>query len=100
MKIISHFINNFNEQHKQAVKYILCYLKGIINHKLIYTKNNSNHLIKYNNLNYINDVNTHQNIVKYVFYLIKSLIIYKLNYIKTITLLIIEIEYITLCTTV
>ena len=59
VKVVSQYFSNLSKEHKQAILQIFHYLKDTVDQNLIYTKNNSNHLINYSNSDYTDDIITH-----------------------------------------
>ena len=94
--VVSWYFSNPSKEHKWAVLQIFHYLKGTVDWGLVYTKNSSNHLVDYSDLDYAGDIITCQSIMRYVFYLTEDLIVYKLSLLKTVVLLTTESEYMAL----
>ena len=63
----------------------------------MYTRNDDNHLISYNDSDYAGNIIICWSITEYVFYLTEGLIAYKSSLFKTVTLSITESEYMVLC---
>ena len=99
VRVISWYFSNLSKKHKWAVLQIFHYLKGIIDQGLVYTKNDSNHLVNYSNSDYTGNIITCWSTARYVFYLVRKLIVYKSSLFKIIALSTTESEYMALCMT-
>ncbi|XP_023762718.2 uncharacterized mitochondrial protein AtMg00810-like [Lactuca sativa] len=73
--VVSRFLERPTEQHNQAVKRILRYIKGTLNLGLVYTRSKEKkHIIAYSDSNHARDVNDRRSTSGMVFYLNKNLV--------------------------
>ena len=65
--LINRFMNNPGKSHWQVAKWLLCYLKGILDVKLVYSRNEqqSCKLIGYCDSNYAGDLNKRRSLYSY-----------------------------------
>ena len=73
--IVSRFMERPTVQHLNAVKRILCYVNGTLDHGLVYTKNSGSHLLSgYSDSDLGGDVDDRKSTSGMAFYLSESLI--------------------------
>ena len=71
---VSRFMDNPKELHFQAVKRIICYLKGTSEYGLFYQRNRGRELVGYTDSDYASDVEDRKSISSYVFMLSEATI--------------------------
>lgn len=69
VSLVSRFLNNYNNDHWNAVKKIFKYLNATKNFGLCYKQTEKNELIGYSDADYANDVETRRSVTGYVFIL-------------------------------
>ncbi|KMQ91779.1 integrase core domain protein [Lasius niger] len=96
---VSRFLNNYNDNHWQAVKRILRYVIDTISLGIVYRKiENKIHLVGYSDADYASDVTTRRSTTGYIFILADGPITWTSQRQKMVTLSTTEAEYIAAAT--
>ena len=90
---VSRFLNNYSDDHWRAVKRILAYLLGTINHGIEFRGGGSK-LVGYSDADYAGDVETRRSTTRYVFQLAGGPITWAGQRQKLVTLSTTQAEYV------
>jgi len=94
INLLSHFASKSGYIHWKAIKYMLVYMKGILEYGITYYKKVSLQLVSFVNLDFVNNKNTWKLTKVYIFYTGESPISWATKRQETIVTLIIEAKYI------
>lgn len=95
VNIVSKFVNNYNQEHWQAVKRIFAYLKGTVDYKIQYISCGEEcELTGFSDADFANDVETRRSITGYIFFLAGGPITWSSKRQKLVTLSTTESEYV------
>jgi hypothetical protein len=98
MRVMIKYCVNLSELHCQLIEKIFRYLVDTISLRLTFKKSSkSNEFIEYYDSNFISHMNNRNFISEYAFLLTEIAISHSFKLQNTITLSIIEFEYMTLC---
>lgn len=96
LSVISRFNHNPGSAHWQTVKRILRYLKGTIDSKLVFSRNNDTNLIGYCDADFASDIDDRKSTTGYVFVLNGGAISWNSRKQPTVALSTAEAEYMSL----
>ena len=96
VRVLSRYAHNSSEIHCNLVKRVLRYVIEIMNVELIFRKNESDHLIDYNDSDFVELKDTRHSTEAYIFTLAEEVISHSSKRQSIIALSSCEIEYMTL----
>jgi hypothetical protein len=92
---VSRFMQRPTREHQQAVKRIICYVAGTLDHGLYYSRcPGEAHLVGYNNSDHVGDIDTSKSTSGILFFFGKSLVSWQLVKQQVVALSSCEAEYI------
>jgi hypothetical protein len=94
VSLISRFMESPTEIHHQAIKKIMCYLKGIVSYGLFYKKSERNELVGFSVSDYAGDLDDRKSTYGYVFLLSGAAVSWSSKKQLVVTLSTTEVEFI------